>query len=446
MAQENSLVTEVANFYASDFFVSPNSGNHEGHFNNNLFATSSLVTVMTSIASQATTYPIGSSSGGFTYVRNAQGLPVPASETYGPVLAERALTLGKGNLNFGLSVIHASFDDFQGLSLDGGDLDFVLTHFDVNSDGDTTIPDFEGDVIDTKVFLDLNRTESVFFFNYGITDRLDLGIVLPFVQVDLESTVDVHITRLGTAVDPTGGNQTTPFHGFQTAFPPPRCTIIDELNCREFVDSSESGIGDVILRGKINVYNKNITALAASLDVRLPTGDEEDLLGLGATQAAAQFIGSWNLANDRISPHFNAGYTATFGDYTVTLVTGASTLVEPPDEANLTVGTDFSITERLTLAADLIGRRFFDAGTAVSVPTVFEFDSDNTVAGIQLDQVVLPQVNPIVEDIDSYLAAFGAKIHVGKKILLNASILAPFGSDDGLQDDLSFFIGIDFNR
>ena len=83
MAQQNSLVTEVANFYASDFFISPNSGGHEGHFNNNPFATSSLVTVMTSIASQATSYPIGSSSGGFTYVRDAEGLPVPASETFG---------------------------------------------------------------------------------------------------------------------------------------------------------------------------------------------------------------------------------------------------------------------------------------------------------------------------------------------------------------------------
>jgi hypothetical protein len=56
------------------------------------------------IMSQLTSLPLGSSSGGFTYAFNPEvGTFDRTSESFGPSLAERALTNGRGKLNFGVN-------------------------------------------------------------------------------------------------------------------------------------------------------------------------------------------------------------------------------------------------------------------------------------------------------------------------------------------------------
>ena len=42
------------------------------------------------------------------------------------------------------------------------------------------------------------------------------------------------------------------------------------------------GVGDLVLRVKATVIREGSRALAAGLDTRLPTGDEQNLLGTGA--------------------------------------------------------------------------------------------------------------------------------------------------------------------
>ena len=70
---------------------------------------------------------------------------------------------------------------------------------------------------------------------------------------------------------------------------------------------SATGIGDITLRGKVRFLDKPGGGLAVSADLRLPTGKEEDLLGTGATQFTATFIGS--AAFGKFAPHVNLGYT-----------------------------------------------------------------------------------------------------------------------------------------
>ena len=56
-----------------------------------------------SILTQLTNYPVSSSSGGFTYeFDDALGVMKRSSESFGPVFAERAETIGKGKWNFGI--------------------------------------------------------------------------------------------------------------------------------------------------------------------------------------------------------------------------------------------------------------------------------------------------------------------------------------------------------
>src|SRR4051794_8437859 len=55
------------------------------------------------IANQLSSFPLASSAGGFAYTYDpALGVFVRSTESFGPVYAERADTLGKGRFNLGL--------------------------------------------------------------------------------------------------------------------------------------------------------------------------------------------------------------------------------------------------------------------------------------------------------------------------------------------------------
>ena len=101
-------------------------------------------------------------------------------------------------------------------------------------------------------------------------DRFDLGVAIPYLRLDMTARIDARIEHLATAPDPFVVH----------AFPD------DEGDDASFLESgSAEGIGDMVLRGKYNFFRGTGTSVAAALDLRLPTGDADDLLGAGATQA-----------------------------------------------------------------------------------------------------------------------------------------------------------------
>src|SRR5581483_11579587 len=65
------------------------------------------------------------------------------------------------------------------------------------------------------------------------------------------------------------------------------------------------GIADVVVRGKYTLYADEGQGLAAAVDVRLPTGREQDLLGAGSTSVRLSGIGS--IESGIVSGHANAG-------------------------------------------------------------------------------------------------------------------------------------------
>jgi hypothetical protein len=118
------------------------------------------------IVTQLATFPIGSSSGGFSFTFDPSlGVFQRASDTFGPAFAERALTNGRGRVTFGANYQRSSYGSFNGQSLDGGDITFYLRHIDSGG------LFFEGDVVEAKLALDLDSTTTSFFVNYGVTDN-----------------------------------------------------------------------------------------------------------------------------------------------------------------------------------------------------------------------------------------------------------------------------------
>src|SRR5215831_6956941 len=205
------------------------------------------------LASQLSSLPFPSPSGGFTYQYEPGVGFIRSSESFGPIYADRAETIGKGRLNFAIGYSHSSFDRLDGLRLDPGDLQIITTHRDVNSDGDLLHPYFEGDVLGTNLTLKVSSDVTAFIFNYGISDRLDVGAVIPVARVQIDALVLSTIVRISTSADPT-------IH----RFPPGTPLRFDApaITTGTFqMSGSASGLGDIAVRAKFRALESSNAGL-----------------------------------------------------------------------------------------------------------------------------------------------------------------------------------------
>ena len=187
---------------------------HEAHFLPAAAQLQAPYALNGALVTQLSTFPLGSSSGGFTYTTDEKtGIPQRSSTNFGPAFAERALTNGKGRFTAGFNLQHVEFDQFEGQGLDGG-VRFYLQHNDCcplqNARRhpqphrqpsvprrDDKNPGFEGDLVRTDLTLNAQTDTAVFFANYGITNRLDLGVAVPLVKVEVAARIDSSIHAPG---------------------------------------------------------------------------------------------------------------------------------------------------------------------------------------------------------------------------------------------------------
>ena len=97
--------------------------------------------------------------------------------------------------------------DIDGIDLENGDLTFVFQHNNCcgpnANPGELTDlnPDFERDLLEQKVGIDIDRNVFATVVEFGLADRIDLGVVVPFVKLDMHTRVFSRILR--TATPPT---------------------------------------------------------------------------------------------------------------------------------------------------------------------------------------------------------------------------------------------------
>ena len=172
---------------------------------------------------------------------------------------------------------------------------------------------------------------------------------------------------------------------------------------------SAYGIGDVTVRLKNTIRKRGSTGLALGLDLRISTGDEEDLLGAGAPGVKPFII--WSTAFDAFSPHINAGY----------LWNGSSMLAgDPrtgesgklPDQVSYVVGADLGVGSRLTLALDVLGQIVLDSPRLVS-------QNFRSLDGVS----VFPNVTFREDSFNELSGAIGFKLNVVQDLLLDFNVL-----------------------
>lgn len=212
------------------------------------------------------TVPVSPSSAGFTYrLDPTLGTVVRSSQSFGPFFAERSLTAGRGQASFGVGYRTTTFDNIDGRNLRDGSL--VSTASLLRGEA----APFDIETVALRI-----RTDTVTVTgNYGVTDRFDIGGAIPLVRVSLQGQrVDTYRGRALVQATGTG---------------------------------SASGLGDIVVRAKYNVLRDGGSGVAIAGEARLPTGDDEDLLGTGRTSVTPRLIGSYE--RDRVGIHGEFGYS-----------------------------------------------------------------------------------------------------------------------------------------
>lgn len=399
--------------------LAPNLANpalsHDAHFRSQPAAQGILQQLNAGIAAQISTFPIGSSSAGFTYAFDETlGVFTRSTQSFGPIFTERPLTAGKGKFTLGVNYQNATWDSFEGKDLSGGQLQLYLTHEDTNRDAGNLNLWFEGDIIRADLRLSLETKTAIVFANYGVSERFDVSVAVPFQDVSLSASIDTEVERLATGADPFVVHQ-----------------FDDGSVRRTYRESgSASGLGDVLLRGKYNFLRQSGFGLAAFVDVRFPTGDENDLLGSGATQARLSLVAGGG--SGRFAPRASLGYTLSSG--------GSRFSGDLPNEIYYTAGFDAVPHRRVTVTADFIGRTLLNTQSLVDRDRTFQFRlrTDPTVR-----QAVRTELAAQSGDLSLLLGSAGVKINPVANLLLIGNVLFKL-NNRGLQDDVTPAFGIGY--
>ena len=353
------------------------------------------------------TVPAPSAGSGETFRLSALGVPVRNEETsLGPILAERALTLGKGNYLIGANVTDLRFENLRGISLQ--DLQFNVVQRDLPPSGPPLgDPAIERTYLSVSTRMAFEARVANIFVTAGLTDRLDVSVLVPVVQATLSGFSDAEIV-IGEGEDPAAG--------FSFGGPTEDPKLRERATLPQL---KATGLGDASVRSKFRLSDTGSRiGMALLADVRIPTGKEEDFLG-----SEGWWIQGVGVASMRpfagFSPHLNLGGVFRGGDGERSALLGA-------------VGFDHRSTDRLTLAGDVLFQLPL-GDNPLERRTVTIQDADGGLTTIPTSN--LPTLDDRQLD-----GALGFKFEVWKLAVVG-NALVPL-NDGGLRGDVLWTMGL----
>jgi hypothetical protein len=413
----------IPNVYGPNGLTLPNPF-HEAHFENAFQANFSPLNA--AIATELTLLRLASPASGFTYTFDrAAGVYSRSAQSFGPILAERAETIGKGKFFVGVAYQYFSFDSIDGVDLNS--IPAVFRH-ELHTGQGGSDPPYENDFITTNNSIRLYVNQVTAVATFGVTNRIDLSVAVPVLNVNLRlnSAATIHRTA---PPNPTFGQA----HFFDPNNP-------DTSVNKTFSDSGyASGFGDVTLRLKGTILRGERASLGIATDVRFPSGDALNFLGSGAYGVQPFLIGSMRVG--KITPHVNLGFqfngkSVLAGD----VLTG--TKARLPRDLFYTVGTDIGLSRRLTLAFDLLGQRAFGATTVFLdqpyVSSVAEIPTPGVNAQSSYQQIAIRK-----GDFNVVSGAAGAKAQLFHRLLLTANVLFQM-NNNGLRAKVVPIAGLSY--
>lgn len=413
-AQSGKLACGILQEYGSsgafDQVLFPNQG-HPFHFVSDFSTT--LQPLTADIGRQANLLPLASPSSGVILVFDPTlKTLVTGTDSLGPILGERAETVGRHRLFIEFSYQFFNFDKIDGVNLNN--FPTVLTHTDDNRDNSTpTMPincsingannlngcAFIRDRIETTNSISLKVNQYTTYVTFGLTRRIDVSAVIPIANVRMgigaqdtivpgsngffavtpgspDSTIrNQNVTNTNGApyffhlfkncpnTSPASGLSGLDPSCLNHSFPDPAFT-----GSGSNPTNAASGIGDVVARVKWNAWEGERAGFAAGLDVRFPTGDALNYLGSGSYGIKPFAIFSYRA---RISPHVLVGYEWNTDSITASDLTTTFAKSSIPNDFVYIAGADARVTKWLTGVFDIVGQRVFGTETVSVTPQQF---------------------------------------------------------------------------
>jgi hypothetical protein len=278
------------------------------------------------------------------------GIPVEENQNLGSVLTERGNTVGKYKVFVGFTYQRFVFQTIDGQKL--SNLPSVY-EFGTVPDGKNTITEFGA----SQNSVSANLSQYTGIIAFGLTSRVDVSLTVPFERVSLGAGNSnlrqgfVITNSSGTIIGSSASNPST---------------------TSQSVAGSATGFGDLLLNAKGTVFSGEKSKLALGLEVRLPTGDEFNLLGTGAPGVKPYLVYS---RLGRITPHANLGYqwnglsnlyiqpchfipTTQAG---TCQGSGGLPILNLPASIDYSGGADFGIKKKFTVVADFVGQHYFNS-------------------------------------------------------------------------------------
>ena len=365
------------------------------------------------IAGNISSFPLSSTSAGVTFDFSS-GQPVAVRESLGPIFTETGQTLGRKRFNFGVNHTVLSMDQFRGIPL--SDMRFTFTHVDVTDDGQLGESPNESDTIDVFLNLDVDARITALYGTWGVTDHLDIGVAIPFVDIDLRGSA---VARIDSFTFPNLGEANHNF-GSDPMNPVLETTIP--------YGGSASGLGDVSLRVKYGLSLESSIKIAFLLDVRFATGDENDFLGSGEknirfTEIISKKIGGF-------TGHLNFGYEKREGEL-------------DSDELEFSIGFDQQLGKGLTWALDVLANTDLNDNETITLfpgsTSIFDRVGDGGV----LREVDLSNIPERSND-NTVDASLGFRYAPTDHWSFLANMLIPL-NDGGLRSEVVATIGVSAN-
>jgi Putative MetA-pathway of phenol degradation len=331
-------------------------------------------TISRALRANLATLPVASSSGAFVYRFNPElGTVERPTQTFGAFFLERALTAGRGNASFGVTFQRFHFTSLDGRSLRDGSLVTTANQFT-----DEAAP-FDVD----QLTLNIDASVATLYGSVGVTKRMEVGFAAPYISLNIDGS-RVNTYRGRTFTQASGSGHAT-------------------------------GLADMLVRTKYTLYDDESAALAAAVDLRLPTGREEDLLGAGSASIKFTAIGSMEVG--RWSAHANAGLTR--GGLASELSYGA--------------GVAIAASRRLSMVGEVLGRFIDSSGHLLSI----------TAPHPLLNGVNTIRLTGDESNLQMLTAVPGFKWNLSNTWVLAGNVSIPLTSG-GLNAPITPFLGLDY--
>ncbi|HJT86554.1 MAG TPA: hypothetical protein VJ732_01835 [Bryobacteraceae bacterium] len=404
-----------------------------------------------SIATALSIVPLSSPASGVIERKDpSTGAELAESSTLGPIFTERAETIGKHHFYIGFSNQDFHFTRYNGTSLNN--LSLLYT----GNDPSKIFTGPGGSSLQTvpatfRLGMDVRLSQNIAFLTYGLTDRLDVSLGLPVVHSAIAAR-----TYNGTIYAGNGfGNPTC---WCANTFTPGTPTLIQPQIGQANLE--KSGFGDLLVRVKGTVFRTPRAVIGVGGDVRFPTGDAKNYLGVGATSVkpfVAVSLYSKPFQNGLvISPHFDVGWQFTGksilgGQLEGTPVTQNSSLgpinylSAPftstkdfiPDVFSWAVGAELALGHRNTVIADILGNEIgwihgmpntaSQTIANLSAPTGPNGDPTGAAVPTQVSASGLVSAGKV--SFGEYSGSFGYKVKVAGNLIVNFNALIRFDNN-----------------